>query len=109
MVSRWIGITALSAVVMTGCFAGVRANDPVMGFIFKDVQAPTPNNVGNGGSISKTGTATCTEILGWVATGDCSVATAAKNGGITQVSTVDHHTHSILGIYATYTTKVGGN
>ncbi len=109
MVSKFIGITTLSAVIMTGCAAGLRANDPVMGFIFKDVHAPTPNNVGNGGRASKTGTATCTEILGWVATGDCSVATAAKNGGITQVSTVDHHTHSILGIYATYTTKVGGN
>lgn len=108
MVLKMIGITALSAVVMTGCFAGARANDPVMGFIFKDVQAPTPNNVGNGGKISKTGTATCTEILGWVATGDCSVATAAKNGGIQRIGTVEHKALNVFGVYTVYTTRVTG-
>lgn len=39
---------------------------------------------------------------------DASVATAAKNGGISKISTVDFNTKTILGIVTTYTTTVTG-
>ena len=57
---------------------------------------------------AKTGEAKATSILGIIATGDASVAAAAKNGGITKVKTVDVKATSIIGIYATYTVVVTG-
>jgi ABC-type sugar transport system substrate-binding protein len=39
---------------------------------------------------------------------DASIQTAAKNGGITKISTVDFTREDILGIYQTYTTTVTG-
>ena len=58
---------------------------------------------------SKTGQASGTGILGFLKFGiDASVATAAKNGGITRISTVDYKTSDILGIIQTYTCIVTG-
>ncbi|MCE3040073.1 TRL-like family protein [Helicobacter anatolicus] len=48
---------------------------------------------------SKRGEAECQAIL-FVAFGDCSIATAAKNGGITKIHSVDTENLSILGIYS---------
>ena len=39
---------------------------------------------------------------------DCSIATAAKNGGIAQIQSVGYEANNILGIYGTYTTIVKG-
>lgn len=100
--SRAIAIAALLA-TLGGCAAGV---SPVTGFWFTDVQGPgavTANQVS-----TKTGTATATSILGLVGTGDASIETAARNGGITKIHHVDYQTKSILGIYATFTTVVKG-
>ncbi len=58
---------------------------------------------------SKQGKATATSILGLIATGDNSVSTAARNGGITKVKTADVHVNSILmGMYTEVTTIVTG-
>jgi hypothetical protein len=54
---------------------------------------------------SKVGKAEAKTVLGIVATGDCSIATAARNGGITKSTYVDWEVESILGI-GTYTTTV---
>lgn len=56
----------------------------------------------------KTGAATATSILGIVATGDASIEAAAKNGGITRIHHVDHHSKNILGFYSEFTTIVYG-
>lgn len=48
-------------------------------------------------------------ILGLVAIGDASTDTAAKTGGITQISHVDEDMTGILGIYAQHCTVVHGN
>ncbi len=58
---------------------------------------------------SKVGKATCTSILSLVATGDASLETAAKNGGIKKIKFVDHQVKNILGIYGEYTTIVYGD
>ena len=47
-------------------------------------------------------------VLGIVAFGDASIATAKKAGGITQIAHVDHSVSSILGIYASSCTVVVG-
>lgn len=100
-----VGLGGAFALMMSGCMAYTQA--PVMGAIYTGVKAPivaTSNT-----SDSKMGRATCKSILGLVALGDCSIATAAKDGGISHVKSVDYEATSILGIYAESTTIVTGN
>ncbi len=61
-------------------------------------------------SIEKTGEATGLLLFGALplTSADWSVATAAKNGGIKKVATVDFKRHSILGIVVWNTTIVTG-
>jgi len=64
----------------------------------------TSNPVG-----SKVGTATATGYFGVLFFDqDASIRTAAKNGGITRISTVDIKQESILNIIVTYETIVTG-
>lgn len=64
----------------------------------------TSNAVG-----SKVGKASGTGFLGVLFFGaDASIQTAAKNGGITKISTVDLTQKSILNIIVTYETTVTG-
>jgi len=66
--------------------------------------AATSNAVG-----SKVGTSKATGYLGVLFfNADASIRTAAKNGGITKISTVDVKAGSILGIIVTYETIVTG-
>lgn len=58
-------------------FSGCATTTPV-GAIFTDVTLPLNATSVNG--VTKKGEATCTSILGLVATGDCSIETAAQNG-----------------------------
>lgn len=58
---------------------------------------------------SKVGTAKATGYLGFLFfNADASIKTAAKNGGITRISSVDIKHTSILGIVVTYETIVSG-
>lgn len=58
---------------------------------------------------SKVGTATATGYLGVLFfNADASIRTAAKNGGITRISSVDIKQTSLLGIIVTYETIVSG-
>ena len=101
IISIAAGIAVAS--VASGCAAGI---SPVTGFIFTDVKGANMATTAGG---SKTGSATCNSILGLVATGDCSIRAAKKNGGISTVSSVDYHTKSIFGVIAEHTTLVRGN
>lgn len=99
---------ALMASMMSGC-AGVAymSRGVNQGFLYADSSANekvTDNSMG-----SKTGQACSTSILGWVTTGDASVAAAAKAGGITRVAAVDNKHTNIVGIYATYCVVVYGD
>jgi len=60
------------------------------------------------GTGTKSGEACAMSILGVVALGDGSIDAAKKDGGVTQVASVDHSVFSILGIYANVCTKVTG-
>lgn len=64
----------------------------------------TSNPVGK-----KVGTATATGYLGYIFLDqDASIRTAAKNGGITKISTVDIKQGNVLNIIVTYETIVTG-
>jgi hypothetical protein len=53
------------------------------------------------------GTAESTAVV-FIATGDSSIRTAMKNGGITRIHHVDAKVLSFLGLYTKYTTVVYG-
>lgn len=88
----------------SGC--AMSANAPVTGSIYqasKGATTATSNNVG-----TKTGQSCATSILGVVGTGDASIASAAKAGGVSKISSVDSDNFGILGIYAKNCTVVSG-
>ena len=57
---------------------------------------------------SKVGTSTASFILGFPVSTDYSIQAAAKEGGITKISTVDLKTFNYLGIWSGCTTIVTG-
>lgn len=103
MIVRKLMLPVILAVVLTGC---ATASSPVQGFIYTGTKAPVTATGLEGAS--KTGEGTCTGILGLVAFGDCSIATAAKEAGIKKITSVDHSTTGILGLFGTYTVIVKG-
>lgn len=90
--------------LFSGCGA---ISGPYSGMIYTDVKAPVTATSSSGAS--KEGVAKCSNILGLVALGDCSVSAAAKAGDVSQIKSVDNKVWSILGIYTTSTTIVKGN
>ncbi len=93
MIKKIKTIAALVAVVamMTSCSLTLPVN-------------ATSNPVG-----SKVGTSQATGYLGVLFfNADASIRTAAQNGGITKISTVDVKQGNVLGIIVTYETIVTG-
>jgi hypothetical protein len=90
-----------------GCAMASGGNAGVMGQLYSSYKAP--GAIGNGAVGAKSAKACASSILGVIATGDASVSAAQKEGGIAQVTHVDHDNFSILGIYATTCTIVEGN
>ncbi len=89
---------------MIGCAGG--GIGPVSGWAWADVRGPVDAEGAVGG---KTGEACATSYVGVVAIGDASIATAAANGGIKNVTNVDQHSTNMLGIIVKYCTIVSGN
>ena len=92
---------AIALFALTGCATSI----PV-GQLYTGVKLPTTATSNT--NATKTGTATCSSVLSLIAVGDCSIETAAKNGGITQIQSADLEVNNILGIYGSYTTIVRG-
>ena len=87
--------TKLSAVFLLICLSGCAVTLPI---------DTTDEPVGRRVGVSK-----ATVFVGFVAFNqDASIRTAARNGGITQISTVDIKTKSFLGILTSYETIVTG-
>ena len=98
-----LALASLTLALSTGC---AMAASPVTGFIYSDVDAPL--SVNSDADNTKKGEASCRSYLGLCATGDASIQTAAANGGIKKIHHVDYKCHSILGVYAEFTTIVYG-
>jgi len=99
-------ICLISMVMFLGC-----AGPYTQGFIFSDMKIPgcSPDDSSGLQPGSKTGSSQMVNYIGWIATGDASIAAAAKAGGIKTVKTVDVHYTTILGIVNTTTTTVTGD
>lgn len=57
---------------------------------------------------SKKGEASSFSVLGLYASGDCSIATAARNGGLTKIGHVDYKYDNVIGIWQKATVIVYG-
>ncbi|HEV8547816.1 MAG TPA: TRL domain-containing protein [Polyangiaceae bacterium] len=93
---------------LNACAAGqvIKGKNQGGGSIYSDVQfneRTTDNALGG-----KRGESCASNILGIIATGDASAATAAKQAGITKIAAVDGTGSSILGVYGTYCVVVTG-
>ena len=79
---------------------------PAIGVLYTEVYGP----IDAGGKVgNKEGRACVQSILGLIATGDASIKEAARDGGITQIGSVDHYTRNILGILGEFCTIVRGS
>lgn len=95
------------AVALGGCgIAPIKGKSHGLGFIYSDVQFN--ERTGDNALGGKRGEACASNILGIIATGDASAATAAKQAGITKIAAVDGTASNILGFYSTYCVVVLG-
>lgn len=96
-------VSALAAIALAAVATSCTTVTPGIGF--GGASAVNPYS-----SIQKTGEATGLLLFGQLPllTADYSVSTAAKNGGITKIHTVDSRRKSILGIVVWKTTIVTG-
>ena len=101
--ARRLTVAALCVGFLTGCAAVGHA--PVTALITLEEKGPVA--MGTAAGSSKVGRAEAWGILVF-ATGDASIRTAMRNGGITRVHHVDHETTSWFGVYSSYTTIVYG-
>jgi len=100
-----LGLTTL-VVGLNGCMI---VDSPIKGVlgtevIWGDVAGKT-TNIGT----QKQGKACAESILGLLAHGDASVRAAKENGGITEVSSVDHSARNFLNIVGEWCTLVRGD
>jgi hypothetical protein len=101
--------TILAALLglLSGCAGAAYTTRGVAnGFIYADTKAGEQASSNSAGP--KTGEVCSSSILGLVTTGDTSYLTAAKNGGIKKIFTVENRYQNILGVYATYCVVVTG-
>lgn len=92
-----------SAITLTGC-----ATAPFQpGLLYTGQKLPVDAE-NNATKCAKTGTGTATNILGLIAVGDASIASAKKSAGISKIDTVDVQHTAILGLFSTTVIEVCG-
>ena len=108
MRALWM-VGAMSLVVgLGGCMIVESPIRGVMGteVIWGDMATGKPSSPRPGAV--KNGKACAESILGLVARGDASVRQAQENGGITEVTNIDHSARNFLGIVGEWCTLVRG-
>jgi hypothetical protein len=98
---------AISLTLLSGCATGSINSHSGPGFIYSDLyegDLVTANQAGR-----KRGESCTENVLGLWTTGDASLSTAMRNGGITVVSSADHYYHSIMGVWGKMCLVVTGN
>jgi len=103
-------LALLTCVASVGC-AGVYSAPvaPPPGLLFARYSAPLDIDTDQVKASKKIGRASTESILGLVARGDASIATAAKAGQITTIRHVDYEFENLLGLYSKFTVVVYGD
>lgn len=99
-----IVLASLLAVGLAGCLSA--PFQPPSGVV--SVTTAPLSTEGNWEVGSKRGEAFSTSILGLYATGDCSIAAAARNGGLKKIGHVDYEYVNIIGVWQKATVIVYG-
>lgn len=99
-----VAVIAVVGLSLAGCQI---VASPMLGVIYTETKYGDTATTAT--AATKEGKACGQSILGWVATGDASVAAAKAAGGITTVSSVDHTAKQILGIVGDWCTIVKGS
>ena len=90
-----IAFVALLAFGVAGCLS---APFQPPGGVVSVTTAPLSTE-GNWDVGSKRGEASSFSVLGLYASGDCSIATAARNGGLKKIDHVDYEYFNVIGIW----------
>lgn len=106
MKRRNLAIAAVAAAALLGTTGCMSVASPAIGVLYTDVKGPLD---AEGKIGSKEGKACAESILGLVARGDASIEAAAKEGGITTITTVSHHTTNMVGVIGKFCTIVRGS
>jgi hypothetical protein len=93
-----------AVLAFAGAVSGCATPMP-MGALYTELKLPLSATSNTG---KKEGIAECKSIMSLVATGDCSIDAAKKNGGISKVSSIDWEAKSVLGIIGEYKVHVFG-
>ena len=94
-----------SGAIATALLASGCVYSEVGGAIYTDVKGPLQASQPT--ATGKTGTACSNSILGLIAMGDASIESAKRNGGITKVTSVDHHSRWLV-VWGEFCTIVTG-
>lgn len=100
---HYLAAIAIATATLNGCAV---VASPSVGFLYTDVHGPV--TVGAAKGTTKVGQACVENFVGLISTGDASIDAAKKAGNITNVSSVDHASKIILGVYGQYCTVVKG-
>jgi hypothetical protein len=95
----------LAPLLLSGC--AIAASPVGNGQIYTHVHGPVAS--GPATSSAKSGRACAMNYVGMVAMGDASIDAAKKEGGISNVASVDHDSFTVLGVYARFCTVVRGS
>ena len=99
-----IVIATLLAIGVAGCLS---APFQPPGGVVSVTKAPLSTE-GNWDVGSRKGEASSFSVLGLYASGDCSIATAAQNGGLKKIGHVDYEYFNVIGIWQKATVIVYG-
>lgn len=98
-------LAVLIFLTLGGC---ATAMSPVTGLMYSNIKAPL-TATSSSKEPQRVGRATVRSILGIIATGDASIQTAARNGGITEIHHVDYESENFFGVLSSFTVVVYGN
>ena len=88
-------LAALSAIGLAGCLSA--PFQPPTG-VYAETKAPL-STAGHWIVGTKSGTASSFSVLGLYAAGDCSIAAAARNGGLKKIYHTDYEYFNVIGIW----------
>ena len=101
-----VGAALIGVMGITGCMI---VDTPVMGVLGSRVRWGEFAQGDDTAAGQKEGKACMETLLGLFARGDASVRAAKANGGITEVSVIDHSARNFMNIVGEYCTVVRGN
>ena len=94
----------------TGCAGIVAPVIPPTAMVLTNVKAPLSTEFNNTSLGTKTGSSESMAVLWLVAFGDCSIETAAKNGGLKTVNHADYEVMTVLfGMFSRFQVIVHGD